>query len=73
VFCIWDFFTYQGSVNHSDKFFLTVIEHGTSVTKDNQRVMEHVMEDEVGKDVSNCTSLTDMNDSNEFIDAYEAM
>ena len=31
------------------------------------------MEDEVGKDVSNCTSLTDMNDSNEFIDAYEAM
>lgn len=43
------------------------------VTKDNKRVMEHVMEDKAGKDISHCTSLTDMNDSDEFFDAYERM
>jgi len=43
------------------------------VTKDNNKVMEYVREDEARKDISHCTNFTNTNDSDEFFDAFEPM
>jgi len=57
--------------NFSSEPIAMKVDIKNEVTKNNNKVVEHVMEDAEEKHISHCTNFRDMNDSDEFFDAFE--